>query len=189
MRRQLSDEQKLRNKERNKRYYESNKVKILAKHKEYLAKNPDIRKAIDKRYAEKHPEKLRAKRTAYLKKTQDRRKVWGLAHRLRAIKRSNGIPPKLGFCFACLVPEAFGSHMRGDKEIKKSNLSVDHCHDEGFNRGWLCMSCNTEEGKHRRGLYGPKVVMGAHLVEYLERFSKGWDQGDGLAALRLELGL
>lgn len=103
------------------------------------------------------------------------------AQKQKKLARSNGIPPNLGYCYACLVKgEPNSGPGRG--------LSVDHCHLLGdVNRGYLCTLCNTMEGFYAKGKLGPRAVMPDHLVVYLRRFGQGWHVGTGLEELKTDL--
>lgn len=54
-------------------------------------------------------------------------------------------------------------------------LSLDHCHDTGVFRGWLCQPCNTSIGVLGDDIEGLKKA-----VSYLERANQGLHRTDPL---------
>lgn len=102
-------------------------------------------------------------------------------------ERANGLPPRLGYCYACHAPEHKFDRVFGKGSIHKvSSLHCDHAHGTEINRGWLCKVCNTHEGFYASGALGPMAEVPRHLREYLRRFSNGWDVGEGLSELLAE---
>ena len=83
-------------------------------------------------------------------------KVLITAHRSR--KKIRGYPdpprqrPENGLCELC-----------GRIEKKKQRLSLDHCHETGKFRGWLCHDCNTNIGK-----FGDNISGLMKAISYLE---------------------
>ena len=51
-----------------------------------------------------------------------------------------------------------------DKPRGERVLNLDHCHDTGIFRGWLCMNCNTGIGKLDDSISGL-----VRAIEYLKR--------------------
>jgi hypothetical protein len=72
-----------------------------------------------------------------------------------ACKKSKGLPkstrpcPKDGLCECCHKPETIIN-----KTGKVKSLSLDHCHNSGEFRGWLCFHCNSGIGKLGDNLEG-----------------------------------
>lgn len=103
------------------RWYEKNKVAILARQSAYQKANRDKTRAAQARYVARHPEKVRA---------HYRRKNWQV----------QGCPeptrPEPAVCECC-----------GKANSDGRALSLDHCHISGVFRGWLCGACNLGLGK------------------------------------------
>src|SRR5690606_973341 len=99
----------------------------------------------------KDPARDRARRQTpeYRKKAAIRTKAWVAANRDRYrawYRRRAGLPTPTraepALCECC-----------GQLPGKKS-LAVDHCHETGKFRGWLCTNCNTGIGKLGDGIEG-----------------------------------
>jgi len=83
-----------------------------------------------------------------------------LSKHRRDIKKKHGNPPEWYACPICL---------RGEQELRgqtnsKSLWALDHNHDTGGFRGWLCQSCN-----RALGIFNDDVEFLKRAMEYLGR--------------------
>lgn len=108
-------------------------------------------KASIKRWKKANPDKVRSDRRAY----RDRNRVQYSERRLARIHRKKGLPapshPRPTHCELCGRPAG------------PRRLALDHCHETGVFRGWLCLQCNTSLGKLGDTLAGVQRVM-AYLL-------------------------
>ena len=70
--------------------------------------------------------------------------------------------------FKDLKPPKFGKPCELCEKPVDANWQLDHCHETGNFRGWLCKGCNTG-----LGLLGDTVSDLKKAVEYLTRANKG----------------
>lgn len=117
-------------------YYSKNKERILPQREAIRAANPEKFREAVREWRRKNPE-LAAE------------------YGRRGVRKFKGIPeptsqmPKL--CEICCKPP-------------KKRLNVDHCHETGKFRGWLCTGCNTALGK-----FGDSVAGLMRAVAYLKK--------------------
>lgn len=136
----LPPELAARRKASRRKWYEANKQTILERQREYQRNlSPEKRRVIQVRYAKKNKEKLR--------------KVWD---KKNWAKLGFSAPPRErpGNCECC-----------GGTSVKA--LALDHCHETGVFRGWLCSSCNMG-----LGLLGDNIESLDRAIDYLKRSSK-----------------
>ena len=116
---------------------EAKKAAAYAKNQVWRKANPDKVAA----YALKHrgTEKARA---------GDRRRVYG-TDGLDLLKQQDGK------CAICEIDLA---------DVKQINRHLDHCHETGRVRGWLCHGCNTGLAR-----FGDNVERVAAALDYLRR--------------------
>lgn len=103
----------------------------------YLAKNPDKWREYQRLYREKNRDKLREGQRRYRIKNREKLREKERLYRPRKLDRkraSKGLPPPTRpqpeCCECCGIPS-------GNKA-----LCLDHCHETGAFRGWLCTICN-----------------------------------------------
>lgn len=125
---------KERCREKSKRYFDENKAAIYARRKAWELAHPEENRARKRRYYEKAKERILTKA----------RKTSGLPEPTRET-------PEL--CECCGRPPG-----------NKKGMQLDHCHETGAFRGWLCFRCNVAIGGLGDNLKG---VMRA--VRYLEK--------------------
>lgn len=129
------EERTLRYRAYKKRYYEKNKAAILARTSAYQKAHPEQVRQSQKRWAERNKEKERLRVRA---------KNW----RILGCKPTR---PEPTHCECC-----------GRKDFRA--LSLDHCHETGAFRGWLCGRCNLAIGK-----LGDTVAGVQQALDYLKR--------------------
>jgi hypothetical protein len=119
-----------------KRWYEKNKDRVLARQKAYQAGRREKSREYQRRWFEKNREKERLRARA---------KNWRVA----------GLPeptrPEPDVCECC------------GKKCHRA-LALDHCHESGAFRGWLCSKCNLGIGK-----LGDTIESPERAVAYLRR--------------------
>ena len=145
----LTREQQDAQNARQRAYYQRTKEARLAKTRAYMAANPDKKKAYDRKHYEKNRSRLIASNRAYARANKEKLQAYSRAYR--------GLPeptrPKPSLCELC-------GALPG-----KRGLLLDHCHDTGAFRGWLCDSCNLGLGK-----LGDTKAGLLRALEYLARF-------------------
>lgn len=129
---------------RQKRYVERNKGKISARMKCAYDSNPEAYREKTRKWREENKDKMKA----YHDKWHGNRDRFEVALQCsRKSARNNGYEPCsataeelrvafTGRCFICGVPELECS----------TKLVVDHSHEDGYFRGWLCRKCNSALG-------------------------------------------
>lgn len=131
--------------------YALNREKIIAKVRSYKQANPDKVKECSLASYRKHREKRLANCKIYQQANKEKRRVY--------MRRWNGLPeptrPESALCECCQKPPRRGS------------LHLDHCHETGKFRGWLCSRCNMAIGK----LGDTKAAL-IRAVKYLELSEK-----------------
>ena len=143
------EEQKEKQKEEDrarlaKRYLE-NKEDHLAKCKEWYEKNKLKALAAAKQWAEDHPET----RNAAVEKYNHKRRGLPIPPR-----------PRPDMCELCHCPET-----RRNKKGELFKLCLDHCHETGGFRGWLCHRCNRTLGMVR-DQQDLLINMAGYLIAY-----------------------
>ena len=111
------------------RHYERNREKILARSREWCLKNPDKVREAARRFTDAHPGKRRAfNRRWELKKV-------GFTSELfeQLLQEQNGL------CAICNIELTTGKKTRTD-------ACADHCHATNTARGILCKRCNCALG-------------------------------------------
>lgn len=99
---------------------------------EWYAKNPEKRKKAQKRRRDKRSEEQIVACALVKSKCEAKKK----AHIPCLASASEIIAAKTGKCFICGV----------DEEDCTTKLHMDHDHETGEFRGWLCLSCNRALG-------------------------------------------
>jgi hypothetical protein len=131
------EEKLLRNRAYQKAYYERHREKVMARTAAWNAANPWCAKKSRKTYYDKNP-KARSELSKHY------------------VRLSRGIPePTRPIPDRC---ENCGGVQKGKR------LSIDHCHETGAFRGWLCDSCNLGLGK-----LGDTIEAVERALEYLKR--------------------
>lgn len=165
MAKELTEEQKIAKRERNKQYREANRQQLAEKNRHYRKLNPEkvaerqrrCREKNKEKYSEKNrlwreanKEKLRASKRRYYEANKEKLQE---GHRLRrkanpeklasdTRKRAYGtdglalFDAQQGKCAICNVKITLGKNRARDAAC------LDHCHETGVVRGWLCGSCN-----------------------------------------------
>lgn len=145
----------------------ANREKVRQYQRAYRAANIEKIRAQERaRVRTRDPDAERERKRAYVSENREhvyeRMKAWRKENieRLRAEERTRrGLPipkrPCPDFCECC-----------GSAPGKKA-LAIDHCHETGVFRGWLCTNCNTGIGKLGDDIYGV-----SRAIEYLTKFSK-----------------
>lgn len=114
----------------------------------YSAANPEKRRASKAKWKLANPGQRKAQKVRYYAKPgRKRRKKW-LARGLPAPTR-----PEPVYCEIC-----------GKKDPLGRALALDHCHETGTFRGWLCWKCNVSLGH-----LGDTLPALRQAVAYLER--------------------
>lgn len=135
-----------------KAYYTNNIVRAMAVRKVYAKNNPEKRNAWQQVYKLRNPgkeaersRKYRAENIASIR--EDNKQRW-------RIKKGMPIPhrPMPAACENCQQPQ------------QGQLLHLDHCHETGVFRGWLCFGCNTGLGK-----LGDNVAGIQQAMNYLKR--------------------
>ncbi len=148
---------------RTKAYREANKEKISAqKRKRFLEKMKcpqyrEVRRYTAAKTRAEDPARFKKYREAYTRRV-------GSEHRRRRDWGRRGMPsptrPRPPFCEICgRPPEGRG----GNAQV----LHLDHCHETGAFRGWLCTKCNLALGALGDNIEGLRKALA-----YLERFEK-----------------
>lgn len=132
------EEQRRRSKERNRKWYQKNREAILARQKAYN-ENPEIRErnnSYRQKWAAENREKVRR---------HYRTKNW----------KNQGCPspsrPEPTTCECC-------------GKADRRALALDHCHETGVFRGWLCSRCNLGLGQ-----LGDTIDSLQRALDYLKR--------------------
>jgi len=110
--------------DKNKQYYQDNKVKINEQRKQSKDANLINQKMWDK----KHPSKVKANRL---------RRYWPNCTSEQCLINYNQLLVEQNNC--CAICSRHKSNFKRD-------LDVDHCHKTGKVRGLLCVPCNTSMG-------------------------------------------
>ena len=131
----MTEEQLAKQREYYREYYARNKERIRKRVREWYRADPNKAKKYRAAAKKRDPEKFRAMK----------RKTAGLPEPTR---------PTPEACECC------GGPPRG----KGSTFHLDHCHETGKFRGWLCSMCNTAIGK-----LGDNVDGLMRAVDYLKR--------------------
>jgi hypothetical protein len=112
-------------------------------------KNPEAKKAYDKARRATNKERVDATKQVWETANKARRAA---SNRATHLKRKYDLPPEvydysvikqLNLCGICGDPETT------ERNGRVKALAVDHCHDTGIVRGFLCSACNLALGKMR----------------------------------------
>lgn len=128
--------------------------------RDWRAVHPDIKNDATFRWRINHPDRFKASQVKYFeKRLKAEPGYWRDKQR-----KYNGLPQPTrkcpDVCEACGMPE-----QRVHKSGTRFSLSLDHCHDTGKFRGWLCGKCNTTEARYKDDV---KQIRG--LARYLAKF-------------------
>ena len=138
------------------KYREKHREKLREYQRRYRAEHPEAMKAAQKRSFEKHREAQKARQARYRAehpelvinaKRKSQRRHWGAPSR-----------PEPKGCEICARPEG-----RTTKDGLQHGLSLDHDHQTGAFRGWLCRQCNLAIGNM---MDNPALLRSA--ADYLE---------------------
>ena len=132
----VEETKRARNRAYQKAYYERHREEVMARTAAANKANPQWAKKARKTFYEKNRTKMIESAKHY-------------------VRKSRGIPDPL-----YPAPDACENCHR-KQEGKR--LSIDHCHETGAFRGWLCDSCNLGLGK-----IGDTLEAARNLVKYLE---------------------
>lgn len=124
-------------------YYERNKEKVLENQKKYHAEHREERIKYCREYRKKNKEELNAKRRTPAGRHKSRIYSWhqkGISD--EEIEIALSCLPETMECEHCLVI--------ADGTGTSERLHLDHDHDTGKFRAWLCNECNTMLGKHEK---------------------------------------
>lgn len=102
-----------------------------------------------RRYVAENPDKIKAQNADYKTRCGDKKRAQNRLHRRRKLGLPEPTRPEPAACECC-------------GRSTKIALSLDHCHETGKFRGWLCYSCNSALGK-----LGDNSLMVARAVAYL----------------------
>lgn len=154
--------------ERARAWRSANREKVRQSQRAYRAANIEKVRAWERaRVRLRNPEAEKERKRAYAganrEKVRERNRAWRKANLERARgneRRSKGLPipqrPAPDSCECCGGPPG------------KKGLAIDHCHETGAFRGWLCTNCNTGIGK-----LGDDIAGVVRAVEYLTKVAKG----------------
>ena len=123
------------------RYYKESPEKRKAAVARYKDKNKERVKEISKIWHGKNIEKIKASHAIWRNNNREK-------ERARGRKNKNLPEPTRAcpeFCEICGKPETTKDKRSGDIR----SLALDHCHDTGKFRGWLCGNCNQGVGKFK----------------------------------------
>jgi len=142
-------------------YAKKHKLRLRGYHRQYKHKayhaNLEEKRAYQRLWYSKNRKKRIAARTKYVK--ENVLKVLAQARRYRKLPKP--ARPTPDNCECC------GVH----RKLVVRNLALDHDHDTGAFRGWLCGRCNTGIGSLGDNLAGVLKAV-AYLRRYHRRFRK-----------------
>lgn len=131
--------------------YARRRVEILAKQRAWRAANPEAAKARDRaKYLANREKKIQYARTWLINNREKNRKRV-TAYRRRALGLPEPTRPVPDNCECC------------GRQSNRS-LALDHCHQTGIFRGWLCHGCNTAIGRLGDSIAGLQCA-----IDYLKR--------------------
>lgn len=162
------------NKEKIKAYhkelYKNNKEKILEEQKAYRANNNDKIKEKDKNYRQKEENKIKAKEysTVYREKNKDKIKE----HKLKSkesqkIKRLKKVYNLSVEEYDSLIEQQGNKCKVCEVSFEENWINIDHCHSTGKIRGLLCVCCNLALGGAK-----DDINILNKLINYLEESRK-----------------
>jgi hypothetical protein len=150
---------------RRRSYYNRHREKILAQQKTPEARERDRqlheqrkdeinarRREIYKTKPPPNDKRLKQKSEAMKRWQANHGKAYGAKRRERDAERRGATSPRPQQCEVC------------GRRNGKHGIALDHCHQTGGFRGWLCYSCNTILGHAGDN---PKILR--DLITYLER--------------------
>lgn len=161
----LTEQQKIDARRRSKEWAQRNQDKVRERSRE-RAKQPEVkiyqkqyrdsriveRRDYNRQWRAMHPEKVLAYAAAYRARDPERSNM----HSRNWQRRSLGIPeatrPQPNNCELC------------DRLLEKGKVHLDHCHETGKFRGWLCNRCNLALGH-----LGDSIVGLERAIAYLRR--------------------
>ena len=137
----LTEEQKQRKREYNKKYYEKNKEKEALRNKKYRENNKEKEKLRSKKYRENNKEKQLKKNKKYFQ-TENGKKV-----SLKSSWKSRGVNMNNFEEFYKIYIETTNCDicdriLTNGNPITETTKCLDHCHITGDFRCILCNSCN-----------------------------------------------
>jgi len=147
--------------EASRKYKKANAEQCRAYARQYYWDHREQSLETSKRWKQKNPERARFFAQRWSAENKEYRREYNAIHRTRALnaaRRRNGLPeptrPCPDLCELC------GSPPNG----KCTVLAVDHDHETGLFRGWLCRKCN-----QGLGVFGDTIQGLQRAMDYLLR--------------------
>lgn len=156
----MTEEQVIAKREYNRRWYLANKTASLEKSAAYAKANPDVGRRAKTKWRLANPEKMKAAQKRWEAEHP------GVGNKMRRQWRTKNLEKTWGYlgypkptrqrpdlCECC-----------GGPPTGHAVLHLDHCHETGKFRGWLCGKCNVG-----LGMFRDSPVLLQLAVEYLKR--------------------
>ena len=159
--------------EYNKKWYEENKERHALSQKNWNAKNPEKRLAIQKKWRVTHKDEINAKARQWAKDNPEKQKEITKRKRERpqykTLRRDAKLKKVYGISIeqfdAMAVAQGYKCGACGtDKPGGAGSWHVDHCHKSDVVRGLLCWKCNVT-----LGLVGDDPGLLQGLMNYLRK--------------------
>lgn len=125
----LTEQQRIKSRERGRRYQRKHRERLLLEKREWLKKNAERHRETQQAWRQRNRDRQRA----ISRKSRLRTKFGVTIEQYDEMLRAQG-----GRCAICL-----------DLPSSKRRLAIDHNHQTGAVRGLLCGQCNTMLGKSR----------------------------------------
>lgn len=146
-----------RKKANHKRWRDANKDRIREYGKRYRAKDPEkfVEKALERssKWRELNRERYLEQSKARYQMNAEKRRECSRRSRWKSLFLPEPTRPRPATCECCGSPPS-GVH----------GLTLDHCHETGAFRGWLCGKCNRSIGQ-----LGDNIASLERAIAYLKR--------------------
>jgi hypothetical protein len=162
-------------KEQARAHYHKTKAARKIQVREWYLRNKEKRLAASRKWQQANRERINAHRRANPEKYRDQNKKWRHANRQQVLESSercrikkkygitleqyrDRIAAQDGKCEICKQPPS--------GKRSKSKLHLDHCHQTGKLRGFICGQCNTSLGMAK-----DSVAILAAMIVYLNKYA------------------